>query len=59
MGKQVWVLLSAVPDWRWMRERTDSPWYPSARLFRQKAFGDWRPVVDEVRRALDAGEHRI
>ena len=58
MGKPVWVLLSAVPDWRWLRDRSDSPWYPSARLFRQKTFGDWRPVLDEVRRALDAGEHR-
>lgn len=58
MGKPVWVLLSAVPDWRWMRERTDSLWYPSARLFRQRTFGDWRPVVEEVRRALDAGEQR-
>lgn len=59
MGKPVWVLLSAVPDWRWMRERADSPWYPSARLFRQRTFGDWRPVVEDVRRALDAGEHRV
>jgi hypothetical protein len=58
MGKPVWVMLSAVPDWRWMRNRADSPWYPSARLFRQAKFDDWRPVVEEVRRALDAGEHR-
>ena len=58
MGKPVWVLLSTVPDWRWLRDRADSPWYPSARLFRQRAFGEWRPVLDEVRRALDAGEHR-
>lgn len=58
MGKPVWLLLSAVPDWRWMRERSDSPWYPSARLFRQTTFGDWGPVLADVRRALDAGEHR-
>lgn len=58
MGKPVWLLLSAVPDWRWMRGRADSPWYPSARLFRQTTFDDWGPVIAEVRRALAAGEHR-
>jgi tetratricopeptide (TPR) repeat protein len=52
MGKPVWVLLSAVSDWRWLENRTDSPWYPTARLFRQKTLGDWTPVFAEVKTAL-------
>jgi tetratricopeptide (TPR) repeat protein len=54
LGKPVWVLLSQVPDWRWMLERDDSPWYPSARLFRQTRRGDWAPVIERVRDALGA-----
>ncbi len=48
MGKPVWVLLSAVPDWRWLLDRKDSPWYPSMKLFRQKKLGDWDSVFEEV-----------
>jgi Flp pilus assembly protein TadD len=48
MGRPVWVMLSAVPHWSWLRERRDSPWYPTARLFRQTSPGDWRGVVDAV-----------
>ncbi|MBV8211040.1 MAG: tetratricopeptide repeat protein [Burkholderiaceae bacterium] len=48
MGKTVWILLSFGPDWRWMLERTDSPWYPSARLFRQSRPNDWEGVIDRV-----------
>ena len=48
----VWALLPVVPDWRWMLGRSDSPWYASARLFRQPAAGEWTPVIDSVAREL-------
>jgi len=52
LGKPVWVLLSFFADFRWLRERQDSPWYPTARLFRQTALGDWDNVVSLVNDAL-------
>jgi len=48
LGKPVWVLLPYVPDFRWLLDRSDSPWYPSARLFRQYDAGKWVEVIDEV-----------
>jgi tetratricopeptide (TPR) repeat protein len=48
LGKPVWILLPFVADWRWLREREDSPWYPTARLFRQSVAGDWGSVVERV-----------
>jgi tetratricopeptide (TPR) repeat protein len=53
LGKPVWILVPFVPDWRWMLGRDDSPYYPSARLFRQPARGDWDSVLLRVRRTLD------
>jgi len=52
LARPVWVLLGHSPDWRWLMDREDSPWYPTARLFRQKRDGDWRPVIERVRTAL-------
>ena len=52
LGKPVWILLQYTPDWRWLLNRPDSPWYPTARLFRQPAPGDWDHVITEVARAL-------
>jgi hypothetical protein len=52
LGRPVWLLLAANHDWRWMREREDSPWYPTMRLFRQPKMGDWRSVVARVRKEL-------
>lgn len=52
LGKPVWVLLAHMADWRWLTDREDSPWYPSARLFRQTAPGDWDGVVARVCAAL-------
>jgi tetratricopeptide (TPR) repeat protein/glycosyltransferase involved in cell wall biosynthesis len=54
LGKTTWLLLPHVPDFRWMVERADSPWYPSMRLFRQATPRDWDPVFDAVERELDA-----
>jgi hypothetical protein len=53
LGQRVWVLLQFVPDWRWLLDREDSPWYPTARLFRQTVRDDWAGVVDRVRTAVD------
>ncbi len=52
LGKPVWVLLHHVPDWRWMLDRDDSPWYPTARLFRQRKPGDWSDPMRDVQGAL-------
>ena len=54
LGRPVWVLLPFAADWRWMLDREDSPWYPSARLFRQDRPGDWSGVAARVRQALTA-----
>jgi hypothetical protein len=52
LGKPVWILLTHAPDWRWLLDRDDSPWYPSARLFRQGEARDWSSVTMHVRDAL-------
>jgi len=52
LGRPTWLALKRVPDWRWMREREDTPWYPTMRLFRQKTAGDWRSVFLAVAREL-------
>ena len=52
IGKSVLVLLSTAGDWRWLGSREDSPWYPTARLFRQQRPGDWSGVIDRVRAEL-------
>jgi ADP-heptose:LPS heptosyltransferase len=54
LGKPVWILLPFVPDWRWLIDREDSPWYPTARLFRQSADRRWEPVLDRVKYALSS-----
>jgi Tfp pilus assembly protein PilF len=48
LGQRTWVLLAHTPDFRWLRDRTDSPWYPSLRLYRQAAAGDWVGVFERV-----------
>lgn len=53
LGAPVWTLLPFNPDWRWLLNRDDSPWYSSMRLFRQPKRGDWASVVDDVRRELE------
>jgi hypothetical protein len=52
LGKPAWILLPFSPDWRWLLDRADSPWYPSARLFRQPGIGQWGPVIEEAAAAL-------
>lgn len=52
LGRPTWVILGHAPDWRWMHDRTDSPWYPTVRLFRQKTIGEWAPVFDTVAQSL-------
>lgn len=52
LARPTWLLLPSLPDWLWLPNREDSPWYPTMRLFRQAKPGDWQPVVDAVRVAL-------
>ncbi len=57
LGIPVWVLLTWVPDWRWLLDRDDSPWYPSMRLFRQKTRGDWNSALGRVELELKPAFH--
>jgi len=52
MGKPVWILLPFHPDFRWLRDRTESPWYPTARLYRQTDDGEWSDVLEQVSQDL-------
>ncbi|MFM8331524.1 MAG: tetratricopeptide repeat protein [Candidatus Methylumidiphilus sp.] len=54
MGKPTWLLLAFMPDWRWLLDRDDSPWYPTVRLFRQPGLGDWDGAIANAGRALAA-----
>jgi hypothetical protein len=53
MGRPVWLLLPFCPDWRWLLDRQDSPWYPTARLFRQPSIGDWDTVIERVKAEIE------
>ena len=48
LGRPLWILIDAAPEWRWMLESPTTPWYPSARLFRQRRVGEWAPVFERM-----------
>ena len=52
LGVPVWLALPFVPSWHWLLDRSDSPWYPTMRLFRQKRAGDWGGVFSEIQSGL-------
>ena len=52
LGKPVWILLARSPDWRWLMNRDDSPWYPTVRLFRQTVARQWNDVMQSVAEAV-------
>jgi hypothetical protein len=54
LAKPIWILLPAIPDWRWLLDRDDSPWYPTARLFRQDDTRQWDNVMTRVHHALQS-----
>ena len=54
IGSETWIILPKDADWRWLRGRSDTPWYPSVRLFRQEKLDDWVDVVTRVKEALKA-----
>jgi hypothetical protein len=58
LGVPVWIMLPFSPDWRWLRDGEGSPWYPTARLFRQTSRGDWDDVVRRVAQALSSWRDR-
>jgi ADP-heptose:LPS heptosyltransferase len=53
MGRPVWLLIAHAPEWRWLLEREDTPWYPATRIFRQSAPGDWPGVLERVAAELE------
>jgi tetratricopeptide (TPR) repeat protein len=53
LGCPVWVVLKYVPDWRWMLDRQDSPWYPTTKLYRQNNLDDWVPVFNQIKNDLE------
>jgi ADP-heptose:LPS heptosyltransferase len=55
LGRPVWTMLCHTPDWRWHLDRSDSPWYPTMRLFRQPTWGDWDSVINRIRAELQTG----
>ena len=52
LNRPTWLLLPQNADFRWLKDRSDSPWYPSMRLFRQRQHGDWSGVVEDLRNAF-------
>ena len=52
LGKPTWIMLPTASDWRWLLDRTDSPWYPTVRLFRQPAPGAWDTLIADIETAL-------
>ena len=48
LGKPTWILLPYIPDWRWLLDREDSPWYPSVKLYRQSRYGAWGDVFARI-----------
>ncbi len=52
LGKRTWVVLPFSPDWRWLLDRDDSPWYASIKLYRQNSIGDWNGVFERVQADL-------
>jgi tetratricopeptide (TPR) repeat protein len=52
LGKPVWIMVTYIPDWRWLLDRDDSPWYPTVRLFRQSHIDDWEGTIARVHNAL-------
>ncbi len=59
LGQKTWVLLPFIPDWRWLLEREDSPWYPTMRLFRQSSLGNWSEVFARVAKELQQMTQQI
>ena len=55
LGVPTWLMLPTIPHWVWLLDRTDSPWYPSTRLFRQTDAGTWGPVIESMSKALSSG----
>ena len=53
LGKPTWLMLPFSPDWRWLLQRADTPWYPTMRLFRQRKLGDWTDVISRIVAALN------
>jgi hypothetical protein len=59
LGKPIWTMIPFLPDWRWLLEREDTPWYPTMRLFRQNKANDWSDVVDRLLESLRRFERPV